>query len=55
MGDGVTDLQALFALLRAGSLQPAIAGTAQLQEVAQVHRRIDNADIAGKVVLLCNT
>jgi NADPH:quinone reductase-like Zn-dependent oxidoreductase len=54
-GEFREDLQSLFALLQAGSLQPAIAGTAQLQEVAQVHRRIDNADIAGKVVLLCNT
>jgi NADPH:quinone reductase-like Zn-dependent oxidoreductase len=54
-GEFREDLQSLFTLLQAGSLQPAIAGTAQLQEVAQVHRRIDNADIAGKVVLLCNT
>jgi NADPH:quinone reductase-like Zn-dependent oxidoreductase len=49
------DVQALFALLQAGTLQPAIAATAKLEEVAEVHRRIDRAEIAGKVVLLCNT
>ena len=48
-------MQALFALLQQGVLQPAIAATVSLQEVAAVHRRIDNAEIAGKVVVLCNT
>ena len=48
------DVQALFALLAAGKLQPAIAATARLEDVVEVHRRIDNAEIAGKVVLLCN-
>jgi NADPH:quinone reductase-like Zn-dependent oxidoreductase len=48
------DVQALFALLQAGKLQPAIAATAQLEDVADVHRRIDSAQIAGKVVLRCN-
>jgi NADPH:quinone reductase-like Zn-dependent oxidoreductase len=48
------DLQALFSLLAEGKLHPAIAGTAALEEAADVHRRIDSADIAGKVVLLCN-
>ena len=48
------DVQALFAMLKAGKLQPAIAATAPLADVAAVHRRIDNAEIAGKVVLLCN-
>jgi NADPH:quinone reductase-like Zn-dependent oxidoreductase len=49
------DVEALFELLAKGKLQPAIAGTAPLDEVADVHRRIDNAEIAGKVVLVCNT
>jgi NADPH:quinone reductase-like Zn-dependent oxidoreductase len=47
------DVQALFSLLDEGKLNPAIAGTASLAEAADVHRRIDRAEIAGKVVLLC--
>ena len=54
-GEFREDVQALFALLQEGVLQPAIAATVSLQEVAAVHRRIDNAEIAGKVVVLCNT
>lgn len=48
------DVQALFALLSEGKLQPAIAETVPLDRVAEVHRRIESADIAGKVVLLCH-
>ena len=48
------DVQALFDLLQRGKLHPAIAGTASLAEAADVHRRIDNAEIAGKVVLSCS-
>lgn len=48
------DVQALFALLSAGKLSPAIETTATLPEVPDIHRRIDNADIAGKVVILCH-
>ena len=48
------DVQALFGLLQQGKLHPAIAGTAPLADVAEVHRRIDRAEIAGKVVLACN-
>lgn len=47
------DVAALFALLKAGKLAPAIAGTYTLDDVAAVHRMIDNAEIAGKVVLDC--
>jgi len=54
-GEFREDVQALFALLQAGKLHPAIAATAHLEDVADVHRRIDSAQIAGKVVLLCNT
>jgi len=53
-GEFQADVQALFALLADGKLHPAIAGTASLEDAADVHRRIDNAEIAGKVVLLCN-
>tara|TARA_R110002110_G_scaffold91264_2_gene237459 strand:- start:80563 stop:81588 length:1026 start_codon:yes stop_codon:yes gene_type:complete len=48
------DVEALFSLLHEGQLHPAIADTVPLTEAAAVHRRIDNAEIAGKVVLLCN-
>lgn len=48
------DVRALFDLLKKGRLHPAIAETAALEDVADVHRRIDNAEIAGKVVLLCH-
>lgn len=47
------DVERLFELLESGQLHPAIAGTAPLADVADVHRRIDNAEIAGKVVLMC--
>ncbi len=48
------DVQTLFGLLEQGKLHPAIAGIAPLAEAAEVHRRIDGAEIAGKVVLACN-
>lgn len=48
------DVQALFELLRRGRLHPAIAETVDLAGVPDVHRRIDNAEIAGKVVILCS-
>jgi NADPH:quinone reductase-like Zn-dependent oxidoreductase len=48
------DVMALFELLKAGKLKPAIAEVAPLTEVVAVHRRIDSADIAGKVVLDCS-
>ena len=47
------DVMALFELLHAGKLKPAIADVVPLDDVVAVHRRIDNADIAGKVVLDC--
>lgn len=49
----IEDVQALFALLSEGKLQPAIAETARLEDVVDIHRKIDSAQIAGKVVLLC--
>ena len=47
------DVVALFNLLKAGKLKPAIADVVPLDDVVAVHRRIDNAEIAGKVVLDC--
>jgi NADPH:quinone reductase-like Zn-dependent oxidoreductase len=48
-----SDVAALFELLKAGKLKPAIADVVPLADVVAVHRRIDSADIAGKVVLDC--
>jgi NADPH:quinone reductase-like Zn-dependent oxidoreductase len=47
------DVMTLFSLLKAGKLKPAIAEVVPLDDVVAVHRRIDNAEIAGKVVLDC--
>ena len=48
------DVQALFQLLAEGKLQPAIAECVPLDEVVEVHQRIERAEIAGKVVLRCS-
>ncbi|MFT7266493.1 MAG: D-arabinose 1-dehydrogenase-like Zn-dependent alcohol dehydrogenase, partial [Halioglobus sp.] len=48
------DVQALFGLLSQNKLQPAIAETAGLEDVVEIHRKIDSAQIAGKAVLLCH-
>lgn len=53
-GEFRDDVRALFELLAKGKLHPAIADTASLADAADVHRRIDKAEIAGKVVLLCH-
>ena len=45
---------AVQTLMAKGKLHPAIADTASLADAADVHRRIDKAEIAGKVVLLCH-
>jgi NADPH:quinone reductase-like Zn-dependent oxidoreductase len=47
------DVAALFELLKSGKLKPAIADVVPLEQVVEVHRRIDSAEIAGKVVLDC--
>jgi len=49
----IADVQCLFTMLSEGSLKPAIAETAGLEDVVDIHRKIDSAQIAGKVVLLC--
>jgi NADPH:quinone reductase-like Zn-dependent oxidoreductase len=47
------DVSALFGMLKSGRLQPAIDAVVPLAQAADVHRRIDAAEIAGKVVLDC--
>lgn len=47
------DVAALFGMLVGGKLKPAIQAVVPLQEVQEVHRQIDAAEIAGKVVLRC--
>lgn len=47
------DLGALFALLADGKLHPAIAGRVGLDDIVEIHRRLDCGDIAGKVVVDC--
>ncbi len=47
------DLAALFKLLADGKLHPAVAERVSLDDVVNIHRRLDSGDIAGKVVLDC--
>lgn len=46
------DVQSLFALLKAGKLQPAVAARLPLDQAAEAHRRIDKAEVLGKIVLM---
>ncbi|MBB5187203.1 MULTISPECIES: medium chain dehydrogenase/reductase family protein [Zhongshania] len=52
-GDFNEDLGALFNLLAEGKLHPAIAERVALDDVVEIHRRLDCGDIVGKVVLDC--
>lgn len=45
------DVEALFGMLAAGELQPVIAERARLEDIVDIHRRLDCGDIAGKVVI----
>jgi NADPH:quinone reductase-like Zn-dependent oxidoreductase len=47
------DVQALMQWLVQGKLKPAVAARVPLAQAAEVHRQIDKAEIAGKVVLMC--
>lgn len=49
------DVSELFAMLGRGELKPAIAARLPLAEAAEAHRRIDRADVQGKIVLICET
>jgi NADPH:quinone reductase-like Zn-dependent oxidoreductase len=46
------DLTALFQLLERGQIAPPVAGRLELAQVAEAHRRLERADVAGKLVLL---
>ena len=46
------DVQALFTLLSEGKLKPAVADRLPLEQAAEAHRRIDKADVLGKIVLV---
>ena len=48
------DVQTLMQWLQQGRLKPAVEARMPLAQAADVHRRIDAAQIAGKVVLICN-
>jgi NADPH:quinone reductase-like Zn-dependent oxidoreductase len=47
-----SDLTALFELLERGRIVPPVAGRLELAQVAEAHRRLERADVAGKLVLL---
>ncbi len=48
------DVTTLMLWLQQGKLKPVIANKVLLEQAVDVHRQIDNAEIAGKVVLMCN-
>lgn len=48
------DVQTLMNYLKRGELKPAVAARVPLEQAAEVHKQIDSAAIAGKVVLVCN-
>lgn len=48
------DAMTLFQWLKEGKLHPAVAERVPLAKAAEVHRRIDNAEVVGKIVLICN-
>jgi NADPH:quinone reductase-like Zn-dependent oxidoreductase len=50
----VADVQELMQMLADGRLHPAVAAVEPLEQAAEVHRRIDRADVPGKIVLRCN-
>ncbi len=45
------DLTALFALLRQGRIAPVVADIVSFFDVAEAHRRIESAEVSGKIVL----
>jgi NADPH:quinone reductase-like Zn-dependent oxidoreductase len=46
------DMTALFQLLRAGAIQPVVIERLPLAAASEVHARIDNGGLGGKIVLL---
>lgn len=49
------DVAVLFALLAEGKLSPAIDCVMPLRDAAEAHRRIDAAQVTGKIVLDCQS
>jgi NADPH2:quinone reductase len=47
------DLQALIELLAQGQIKPVIAERMPLREAARAHELIEQAAVAGKIVLIC--
>lgn len=47
------DVAALFELLKAGKLAPALQAVVPLADAEEVHRLLDKGDVAGKIVLNC--
>ena len=47
------DVASLFEMLAAGKLNPEIQAVLPLSQVVEAHRMIDNAQVAGKLVLDC--
>jgi NADPH:quinone reductase-like Zn-dependent oxidoreductase len=48
------DLASLLALLAAGKLHPVIAGRLPLEEAAIAHRKVEHAEVQGRLVLTPN-
>ncbi len=46
------DVEALFELLKAGKLKPAVVDRLPLERAAEAHRLIDKAQVQGKIVLV---
>mgnify|MGYP001824447186 FL=1 len=46
-------MQALFELLSQNRIHPTIADSMPLEQASDAHRRVDQAEITGKVVLHC--
>jgi NADPH:quinone reductase-like Zn-dependent oxidoreductase len=51
-GEFKADMAALFQLLRAGAIQPAVIERLPLGAASEVHARIDGGGLGGKIVLL---
>jgi len=46
------DLAALFGLLERGAIAPPVAGRLALAQATEAHRRLEGADVIGKLVLV---
>ena len=48
------DLRVLFALLKEGKIKPSIERRMKLEDAAQAHELIENAEVKGRIVLIVN-